>query len=513
MFEKDFKNFMEIWEDPEFIFLARPDQTLVDHIFNIFIELKEYLRSYLSFSTQINKIIQISLLISTITHDFGKILPHFQYKIYREINNRHPSPIPSSEIKFSYHTLISALFSICLCDVICDFANHEKKIQMLSSLDGKYKISENELKIIKYLVFNTILNHHSPYIFENYIEFISDFGSEDFNIIFSYISSVISNIHNFFENLSEKINIAKENPTHNSNLPFYDLYQKELNNLLKKAFIKFKNDLLSLNPQNPLDMSYRYRIKKDFKKIEDIKKEFNSSDSIDLYVLQIFVASLLCDLDIWDARFFPKENAKQHEFPFSPPLKSFKDENIIVNFVSKPFSKFSQKLKKFEPEEPKNVIYELRNQLFKKANEEELDAGGIFMLSSPTGAGKTLTLLNLAVKLSCKYEKKYSFRPKIIYGLPFISIGSQVANQISDIFENKDNKKILSSSLLTIDNYVSDISWREEYKNGSKLHEEEIKMIYGKDAKWLISTWRSEFVVTTFVKIFNSLIKPLKKIF
>lgn len=509
MFEKDFKKFLKKWEEPDFIFLARPDQRLADHISNIFIELRQYLKSYLSFSTQINKVILISIFISVITHDFGKILPHFQYKIFREINRREPSPIPNSEIKFSYHTLISALFSMCLCDIIYNSINSEE-IPKNARLGAQYKISEDEISVIKYLSFNTVLSHHSPYIIDNYILFIGDFRSDDFKQIFSYIRSIKPNIHKFFEDLKEKIYLSDKNIGNNT-VVFYDLYQNQLIKSFKKAYIKFDNEFLSINPQNPLDPSIRYKIKEVFNKIEDIKNSFNSYNSIDLYVLQIFIASLLCDLDIWDARFFPKKNAKNHEFPFFPPLEKVKDKKIIANFVSKPFSEFCQDFKEFKPEIPKNVIYELRNELFRKANREELKAGKVYLLSSPTGAGKTLTLLNLAVKLSYKYEKTYNFRPKIIYGLPFISIGSQVAKQISDIFENKANKKLLSSSLLTIDNYVSDISWKLEHKiEESKLHEEEIKMIYGKDAKWLISTWRSEFIVTTFVKIFNSLLKPFK---
>ncbi|MHA1380947.1 MAG: CRISPR-associated helicase/endonuclease Cas3, partial [Candidatus Helarchaeota archaeon] len=36
-------------------------------------------------------------------------------------------------------------------------------------------------------------------------------------------------------------------------------------------------------------------------------------------------------------------------------------------------------------------------------------------------------------------------------------------------------------------------------------------IITGPDAKWLISSWRSQFIVTTFVKLFNTLLKPFKK--
>ena len=42
------------------------------------------------------------------------------------------------------------------------------------------------------------------------------------------------------------------------------------------------------------------------------------------------------------------------------------------------------------------------------------------------------------------YIKKWKYRPKIIYALPFISIGTQVAEQIQKIFENESSKNIHS---------------------------------------------------------------------
>ncbi|MHA1380732.1 MAG: CRISPR-associated helicase/endonuclease Cas3 [Candidatus Helarchaeota archaeon] len=55
-----------------------------------------------------------------------------------------------------------------------------------------------------------------------------------------------------------------------------------------------------------------------------------------------------------------------------------------------------------------------------------------------------------------------------------------------------------------------------EYKNLPNItHYENLQIedftITGPDAKWLISSWRSQFIVTTFVKLFNTLLKPFKK--
>ncbi|MHA1766623.1 MAG: CRISPR-associated helicase Cas3', partial [Promethearchaeota archaeon] len=227
--------------------------------------------------------------------------------------------------------------------------------------------------------------------------------------------------------------------------------------------------------------------------------------------------SLLCDLDVWDARFFINSKPTCHDLPFFEsfnilPLQNYLNEKFLVeNYVSKPFGCVSKNYTKFEPDlEQKKlpeIILNLRIKLFLETNqniEKRNIKQRIFWINSPTGAGKTLTLLNCAQKIIEDYQKKANSIIKIIYALPFVSIGTQVAEQINKlIFNEKDLLEAINSNIMTIDNYLTDNFW-----SISKDGEHEI--LYGKDAKWLISSWRSRYIVTTFVKLFHSILKPFK---
>ncbi|MHA1372360.1 MAG: CRISPR-associated helicase Cas3', partial [Promethearchaeota archaeon] len=235
----------------------------------------------------------------------------------------------------------------------------------------------------------------------------------------------------------------------------------------------------------------------------ELMKNQNLDISIyEYYCIINFVASLLFDLDVWDARFYNPDSGS-HDLTFHSYLEN-KDTTIVENYVSKPFGKISSNFSKFTPEAPSTLIERLRKELFFECNQQAFDLGNIYMVCSPTGAGKTLTLLNMALKVEEKVQKKYRYPIKIIYGLPFVSIGEQVAEVINEIFT--PGRELVNNTELVVDNYLT--SWVFLQKENEQNKE---KFIYGKDARWLVKSWRSQFIVTTFVKIFNSFFKPFKE--
>jgi len=71
------------------------------------------------------------------------------------------------------------------------------------------------------------------------------------------------------------------------------------------------------------------------------------------------------------------------------------------------------------------VINNIRNTIYNDVigNIENLDMRNrIYSLNVPTGTGKTLTSLSLALKLRDKIKNQHGFEPKIIYSLPFLSV-------------------------------------------------------------------------------------------
>ena len=63
---------------------------------------------------------------------------------------------------------------------------------------------------------------------------------------------------------------------------------------------------------------------------------------------------------------------------------------------------------------------------------------GLYTLTLPTGAGKTITGLDIARKMAQKFGSK-----TIIYALPFISIVEQNSSVAKTILERKMYRKII----------------------------------------------------------------------
>ena len=99
---------------------------------------------------------------------------------------------------------------------------------------------------------------------------------------------------------------------------------------------------------------------------------------------------------------------------------------------------------------------------------------GIYRLSMPTGGGKTITSMRLALRLAKKYHKKH-----IIYIAPFLSILEQNAQVIRSIIQNDD--------------YIL-----EHHSNVDISEEDEVY-------RNLCETWDSPVILTTMVQFLNTM--------
>ncbi|MHA1339372.1 MAG: DEAD/DEAH box helicase [Promethearchaeota archaeon] len=534
-----FKHFCEEYALGKITFLARPDQDLASHITNMLIEFQKYFNYLPKFSSQYDDLLYFTSLFAILIHDFGKLNPYFQFKIRLNPSLRKELVKSSHEFHIkSYHSQLSTLFAITLINVIFDLG-HDVLNSVNNELNTSFQnfLNPNHKNLILYTLTMIVFFHHSN-IFGNrrkYIDNLSPFECESLNEIIQLFYKILDDNDNkpylqFISNLFNKLNEAlKSNPDLKFRIPI-----ELICDITKNLVAESKNISLS-------DNFFNYSIAENiFDEIEEIiSKDFNLNETpsnmsiFDIYIFTSFIASLLFDLDIWDARF---HNTNRFDFFQKISINSF---NLVQNYVSEPFGQINPNFSGIRLTKPSKPIELLRNILFTCVNNENLEPRNIYIINSPTGAGKTLTLLNAAFKIakkfndsSCKTQininnsnrpiinnnhsnsninninlNSSNFTPKIIYGLPFVSIGSQVAEQISKLFNL--SLSAINSPIKCEDNYLSTDVWLS-INNPSQSQIDPNYLISGFDARWLISTWQSLFVVTTFVKIFESLLKPFK---
>lgn len=115
----------------------------------------------------------------------------------------------------------------------------------------------------------------------------------------------------------------------------------------------------------------------------------------------------------------------------------------------------------------------------------------VFSLTSPTGSGKTLTLLSLAGEII-----KVRGDCRIIYALPFLSITEQIEEICREIFKD------ISDCIIRIDS-KSENGLVGSWQNGLNESENETKIM---NAKFAVDTFEHPFIITTFVKLFETLL-------
>ncbi|MCF8307886.1 MAG: CRISPR-associated helicase Cas3' [Bacteroidales bacterium] len=183
-----------------------------------------------------------------------------------------------------------------------------------------------------------------------------------------------------------------------------------------------------------------------------------------------------------------------HQFLYSGLL--FGDKNDVItnnkqNLISP--SNILDAIKNYRNKKgfnnPSSPINKLKNQAFFES-EIFLDKNftkekHIYSVTLPTGMGKTITAFNLADKLRKLAGLDYS---KIIINIPFTSIIDQNFEVYSDILGTNNSNILLKHHHLA----------EPEYKLTESI------LDYN-ESKFLIETWHSDTIVTTFVQLLESI--------
>lgn len=132
------------------------------------------------------------------------------------------------------------------------------------------------------------------------------------------------------------------------------------------------------------------------------------------------------------------------------------------------------------------TIASIRNEAYTSLSEYIKPVINTYSINMPTGSGKTINSLKVALEL----RKTHPHLQRIIYSLPFTSVIDQNYKVFVDILKN--NSVGVSSDLILAHHHLAEY----EYKGKDEYSQNE--------AEYLVETWDSELVVTTFVQLLAS---------
>jgi len=149
--------------------------------------------------------------------------------------------------------------------------------------------------------------------------------------------------------------------------------------------------------------------------------------------------------------------------------------------------------------EAKNEINRKRNRLYNDVmgNLKSLEEiPPVLSINAPTGMGKTLVNLSVALHIRHHLEKGLGYRPRIIYSLPFTSIIDQTYEVFEDVFKTTlKGYEDEPESYLLKHHHLAEIT----YRRGGE--EEPLDR-----ALLLVESWESEVIITTFVQLLETVI-------
>ncbi|MBO8085829.1 MAG: CRISPR-associated helicase Cas3' [Marichromatium sp.] len=120
----------------------------------------------------------------------------------------------------------------------------------------------------------------------------------------------------------------------------------------------------------------------------------------------------------------------------------------------------------------------------------------LLTLTAPTGAGKTLSLLDAALRLRALIERRDAVAPRIIYCLPFTSVIDQ---------NHAVLRGVLAESGLDA---REDLLLKHHHLSESRYRDAENEYEADGAGALLVETWQSELVVTTFHQLLYTLLSP-----
>jgi CRISPR-associated endonuclease/helicase Cas3 len=266
---------------------------------------------------------------------------------------------------------------------------------------------------------------------------------------------VVKRHHGSLKNFREESNITDLEITEQKKLikTQYHSLKSEIENIcieLKLKFLELEELLELVDEVNKNLKEYNYNL-------EDNK-------NFEKYILFKYLFSLLIYADKEHA-ILKEKNSINYEL----------DSNLIDDY----------KVKKFGEPDSKNIRNIVYDDVVRSIENKYTR---IMSITLPTGTGKTLASMSVALKLKSKLSKDM----KIIYCLPFTSVIDQNFEEYKNAISVVTNKKVTSQQILK-HHYLSS----NNYEKGDCYYE-------GDEGRFLTQNWNSQIVVTTFIQFFNT---------
>jgi CRISPR-associated endonuclease/helicase Cas3 len=345
-----------------------------------------------------------------------------------------------------------------------------------SNLNFSYKKEDLKLSLTTMLYYHDI--GKSTSFFQDYItSVINDTEYEGKNTLKSH--ALVSAVYASFKTYTQLDGAVKEI------LPvivFACIYKHHGNfkNLIDMATIT-KDDFRLLKVQwqslrmDCIDEALEF----EFEELNDFlynlyEKIMEIQDSIENYLLMNFFFSILTYSDKNDAIF----DRAVRGMDFDPQLSQ-----LVTRYKSNKFGNHN--------ESDLSELNRIRNEIYSLCEgniKEAIRKNNIFSINVPTGSGKTLTVLNTALKI---LELDPSIK-RIVYALPFTSIIDQTEMIVRDIFKIN---KLDSDDYLLVHHHLSE----------AKVLMDENTFL-GDKAQFIIENWEKPLVLTTFWQFFNTVI-------
>ncbi|MHA1623911.1 MAG: CRISPR-associated helicase Cas3' [Promethearchaeota archaeon] len=461
--------------NPRFVeILARPEQTLEEHLIQINKLAFDHLNTLkLNFDDHTKDLIKISLVIIVFTHDLGKATEFFQKALKKDrVDNFDP--------KLKNHSLFSALFTISTFKILELYLNKDFADSQINSIEGKAFFD-----FFGYLSQLIVRCHHGNLkdlstIYQDFSEEVIENHKIRFNhcnldfIEYIYTHRIIpclnrfNNIFNFSEGKIEELSI----------LIFIKIKELALRILNDKKYRKGN--------------LYRTLIRAD---CELEGASFGLSQKI--FFLGKLMNSILLETD-------KINSAMGNLFPEveSITTKTFQKrlhKHLIRNFFFFPEEIFPAQLQDLN-QRRRFVLSKLITYPIKNGS----DYGTLNLFTVPTGYGKTLSSLYYASRMksprsTLSFENSFPISPRIIYSLPFLSIIDQTEHVLNEFISKQ---KMIPHSLFLVHHHLTQPEYYTK-GNGNGEIDESI-------ADLLIQSWNSQYILTTFVQLLNSIFKSSK---
>lgn len=230
------------------------------------------------------------------------------------------------------------------------------------------------------------------------------------------------------------------------------------------------NGRLKRNSENYAD--YRQDITPNIsglEKFQDIFKDIKPNEMIQEYVyLTRYLFSCLTDADFLDTESF---------------CGNYKEREKIEYSFEKALDKLNQKLQELQKLRAETQLQKARAVLQRQAYDNMDAKQSVFFLNMPTGSGKTLCSLKLALETAIKCGKK-----RIIYVIPYTSVIEQTAYAFEEILQES----------LPIVQHHSNYAFDGSNEKDDELVDN-IRLMQATE------NWDAPLIVTTSVQFFQSL--------